>query len=86
MLSVEVMPAKEGLSEEPRPKLVLTVAPLSYAKAPAPVATINSPSFEAAPKVSKSSKTPSTDIVCAIPSPVSTPVEAKPDPAVIVLT
>ena len=51
-----VNPANVGESVVPRPKEVLAVFPDSYAKAPAPVATINSPSEEAAPRVSRSAK------------------------------
>ena len=58
-------PLNVGVFPVPSPRDVLAVFPDSYAKAPAPVATINSPSPEAAPNVSKSSNTPSTATVAA---------------------
>ena len=66
------------------PNEVLTVAPLSYANVPSPVATINCPSDAGAPNVSKSSNTPSTPTV--IEEPRSTfPKEAIPAPCVSVI-
>ena len=77
-----VMFLNVGESDVPNPKDVLTVAPDSYANAPAAVATINSPSALAAPNVSKSSSTPSlANVTVSEPAVV---VIARPAPAAIV--
>ena len=51
-----VKEVNDGLLPVPKPNEVLAVFALSYAKAPAPVATINCPSEAGAPKVSRSAK------------------------------